>query len=38
MIVLTLLYNQNLYFVQSEKENGKTYQDIILKLINSNDE
>jgi len=38
MIVLTLLYNQNLYFVQSEKENGKTYQDIILKLINWNDQ
>jgi len=38
MIVLTLLYNQNLYFVQSEKENGKSYQDVILKLINWNDE
>jgi hypothetical protein len=37
MIVLTLLYNQNLYFVKSEEKNQKTYSDILLRLINQND-
>jgi hypothetical protein len=37
MIVLTLLYSQNVYFVQSEEENEKKYSDILLRLINQND-